>query len=201
MASPPAPSMGLSLVPNVSFPLWDENLCRSWRTAFCSSMGELAGHPCSTDTSPVPRPEGGPGPAHIQQESGPRADSSPAEPAGPSATLGLAAAHAALMAAVLQVLRGWEGAAATGWWPSSSSSDSSWWESSSSTSSKGKATASAAGGVRVCAHSGLRERRCSDLSLVLGAPRVFPILPSAPPPQREPTVRHCTDEDAQAQRG
>lgn len=36
----------------------------------------------------------------------------------------------------------------------------------------------------MCAHSGLRERRCSDLSLVLSAPRVpsiFPILPSATP--------------------
>lgn len=37
----------------------------------------------------------------------------------------------------------------------------------------------------MCAHSGLRERRCSDLSLVLGAPGVpsifFPILPSATP--------------------
>lgn len=55
MASPPAPSTGLSsLVPSVSFSLWDKNLCRSWKTAFCSSVGELAGHPCGTDTSPVP---------------------------------------------------------------------------------------------------------------------------------------------------
>lgn len=56
----PSPSMGLSsLVTSVSFPLWDKDLCRSWRTTSCPFMGELAGHPMQHRH--VPCPEGGPG--------------------------------------------------------------------------------------------------------------------------------------------
>lgn len=105
----PSPSMGLSsLVTSVSFPLWDKDLCRSWRTTSCPFMGELAGHPMQHRH--VPCLEGGPG--RIPP---------PAQPAGPSRPHGdWPLSTLPLTAAVLQVLRGWEGAAATGRWPSSS---------------------------------------------------------------------------------